>query len=171
MKKDAGNLEFVGEADKEDQKYIFENFPSINFVEKQDADEDIGKNYLMPSVAPKDVKTTEYSDEANKTIAYRNYMFTAYKKKGENNKYILCFKRVITGKTSKNSAYLRLPAELCGGNKVTTNDQKIVGSSPARSVLPASYGEILKLQAFKMSIRIMPLLLLHRQTFITRFRV
>ncbi len=56
-------------------------------------------------------------------------MFTAYKKKGENNKYILCFKRVITGKTSKNSAYLRLPAELCGGNKVTTNDQKIVGSS------------------------------------------
>lgn len=129
MKKDAGNLEFVGEADKEDQKYIFENFPSINFVEKQDADEDIGKNYLMPSVAPKDVKTTEYSDEANKTIAYRNYMFTAYKKKGENNKYILCFKRVITGKTSKNSAYLRLPAELCGGNKVTTNDQKIVGSS------------------------------------------
>lgn len=70
-------------------------------MEKQDAGEDIGNNYLMPSVTPKDVKTTEYSDEANKTIAYRNYMFTAYKKKGENNKYILCFKRVITGKTSK----------------------------------------------------------------------
>lgn len=128
MKKDANNLEFVGDGDKEDQKFIFEKFPSINFVEKQDAGEDIGQNYLMPSVASKTVETTEYSGEASKTIAYRNYMFTAYKKKGTD-KYILCFKRVITGKTSKNSAYLRLPAELCGGTKVTTNDQKIVGST------------------------------------------
>ena len=128
MKKDSANLVFVGDADKEDQQYIFEKFPSINFVEKQDAGEDIGQNYLMPSVASKEVKTTEYTDENTKEIAYRNYMFTAYKKKGEE-KYTLCFKRVITGKTSKNSAYLRLPADLCGGTKVTTNDEKIIGSS------------------------------------------
>ena len=128
MKKNANALEFVGEADKADQSYIYEKFPSINFEEMHDAGAEIGKNYLMPSIASMTIETTEYADKATKTIAYRNYMFTAYKKKGDA-RYTLCFKRVITGKTTPNTAYLRLPAELCGGKKVTTNDEKIVGSS------------------------------------------
>lgn len=128
MKKKADDLEFVGEADEADQKYIYEKFPSINFEEMHDAGAEIGMNYLMPSIASMTIETTEYADKATKTIAYRNYMFTAYKKKGDA-RYTLCFKRVITGKTSPNTAYLRLPAELCGGNQVTTNDEKIVGSS------------------------------------------
>ncbi len=127
IKKATDNLEFVGENDQDDQKYIFEKFPSINFEETAENTE-IGTNYLMPSVASQTVETTEYADEDSKTIAYRNYMFTAYKKKGDS-KYTLCFKRVITGKTSANSAYLRLPADLCGGTKVTANDEKIIGSS------------------------------------------
>ena len=128
MKKNADALEFVGEADKADQSYIYEKFPSINFEEMHDAGAEIGKNYLMPSIASMTIETTEYADKATKTIAYRNYMFTAYKKKGDA-RYTLCFKRVITGKTTPNTAYLRLPAELCGGKQVTTNDEKIVGSS------------------------------------------
>lgn len=127
IKKKAGNLEFVSETDSLDQSYIFEHNPSISFEETTENTE-IGQNYLMPSVSSKEVKTTEYADEANKTIAYRNYMFTAYKKKGTN-KYVLCFKRALTGKTSANSAYLRLPADICGGTKVTANDEKIIGSS------------------------------------------
>lgn len=127
IKKNPDNLEFVGEADQEDQSYIFEKFPSINFVETTEKT-DIGTNYLMPSIASKTIETTEFADESKETLAYRNYMFTAYKKKGED-KYTLCFKRVITGKTSPNSAYLRLPANICGGTKMTTNDEKIIGSS------------------------------------------
>ena len=128
MKKNADALEFVGEADKADQSYIYEKFPSINFEEMHNAGTEIGKNFLMPSIASMTIETTEYADKATKTIAYRNYMFTAYKKKGDS-RYTLCFKRVITGKTTPNTAYLRLPAELCGGKQVTTNDEKIVGSS------------------------------------------
>lgn len=129
IKKDADNLEFVSSDDKEDQKYIYEKFPSINFEETTE-NGDIGNNYLMPSVASQTIHTTEYkdNDESTKEVTYRNYMFTAYKKKGED-KYTLCFKRVITGTTSKNSAYLRLPADLCGGTKLTQNDKNIIGSS------------------------------------------
>ena len=64
MKKKADDLEFVGEADEADQKYIYEKFPSINFEEKHDAGAEIGKNYLMPSIASMTIETTEYADKA-----------------------------------------------------------------------------------------------------------
>lgn len=111
------------------------NDNDANYTTDEKVQTALSKNMLRPTTYTKDGNTTNgnflleastFKEGTTNTIAYRNYNFTFYKKKGETN-YKLGFYRIKNksdknpGLTTPSRAYLQLAGEVSGGTTPTTD--------------------------------------------------